>query len=268
MWCWDGACVFVRRYLGAIVRVEVIPAISKKGIAPLDLGEVYLYQYRASCMTNNGVENIIPYNETVVTSVHNNLHPPSLPPRQERNKTSSKRSQRRKREPLTLLHVQRIISFLSSTKILQESPRILGQHRSIDSKLIPTVEFLKKLYGDMDVLVCEEEEEEEDDDDDSRSSFDVVRDGDSDAIAGNDTMGSKRGMFYEAISRNTNLLLVRGVGYAGGGDNGNWMEDANDDIDGNIGNSNSIIQMEEYLRVELGITSRAVLSKLKEDHPT
>ncbi len=103
----------------------------------------YLYQYRASCINssskfstnNDGIENSIPYNETVVTCelLHNNLH---LPSRQERNKTKtpSKRSRRRlRREPITLLHVQRILSFLSSNfsnlphlqaKILQESPSV------------------------------------------------------------------------------------------------------------------------------------------------
>ncbi|KAL7439197.1 hypothetical protein ACHAXH_003767 [Discostella pseudostelligera] len=137
----------------------------------------YLYQYRASCIDSS--------------------------------------SRRPRREPLTLIHIQRILSFLSNTfpnlphlqaKIIQESPRILGQYRSIDSKLIPTVEFLKKLYG--------------------------------------------QGMFYEAITRNTDLLLVRGVGFR------------------NDGIGNNSMAMEEYLRHELGITYRSVLSKLKEDHPT
>jgi len=90
---------------------------------------------------------------------------------------------RRRRDPLTITYIQQIISFLQSTfpnnpelqaKIIQESPRILGQYKNIHSRLIPTVEFLKGLY---------------------------------------DNMGSSDGLFIEAISRNPNLLLIQGVGY-------------------------------------------------------
>ncbi len=202
----------------------------------------YLYQYRASCI--NTLQS----------------QPPS--PTQQSSAISNRS---RRREPLKLVHVQRILSFLSYTfpnsphlqaKIIQESPRILGQYRSIDSKLIPTVEFLKKLYGHMDVN---------------------AGGGNEDGIGGSNNIGATaagddfngRGMFYEAISRNTDLLLVRGVGYAGGIDNSDGRIDVNDGTNGSSTvNSNNIMEIEEYLRDELGITSRAIISKLKEDHPT
>lgn len=203
----------------------------------------YLYQYRASCIDSS-------CSSSSGSSSIDNRAP----------------SKRPRREPLTLIHIQSILSFLSNTfpnlphlqaKIIQESPRILGQYRSIESKLMPTVEFLKKLYGDMDVVGGE----------------DSYGDDDSTRVATSIKAGG-RGMFYEAIMRNTDLLLVRGVGYAGSvheeGINdivGREDDDANDTaVNGSTYKTS--MAMEEYLRHELGITSRTVISKLKEDHPT
>ena len=39
-WRWDGACVFVRRYLGVMFRVEANPANSKNEIEASDLARV------------------------------------------------------------------------------------------------------------------------------------------------------------------------------------------------------------------------------------
>ena len=97
----------------------------------------------------------------------------------------------RNRGPLTIKHIKQIMTFLESTFpnrpelqacILQSTPRILSHHHSIESRLIPTVDLLKGLYGDM---------------------------------PGSD--GKKGTMFFEAIQRNPKLLLVQGVGYTGGG---------------------------------------------------
>jgi len=153
----------------------------------------YLYQYRASLLSSS------------ITS-----------------------KSRRRRDPLTLTNIQSIISFLQSTfphnpelqaKIIQESPRILGQYKNINSRLIPTVEFLKGLY---------------------------------------DNMGSSDGLFIEAISRNTNLLLIQGVGYTT-----TTTTATNDDASGE--NSN-MIKVEEYLQQELDMKSSAI-HKLKRNHP-
>ena len=125
----------------------------------------YLYQYRANLAQHNGGGN-------------------------ESNISKKRKRISRNRGPLTISHIQQIISFLEATfparpdlhvHILQNTPRILSQHHSIESKLVPTVEFLKELYGDM---------------------------------PGSD--GKKGTMFIDAIQRNPNLLLVRGVGYVGG----------------------------------------------------
>lgn len=132
---------------------------------------------------------------------------------------------RRRRDPLTLSNIQQIISFLQSTfphnpelqaKIIQESPRILGQYKNINSRLIPTVEFLKGLY---------------------------------------DNMGSD-GLFIESISRNTNLLLIQGVGYT------TTTTATNDDASGD----DNMIEVEEYLQQELDMKSSAI-DKLKQNHP-
>ncbi|KAL7521025.1 hypothetical protein ACHAWF_000285 [Thalassiosira exigua] len=70
---------------------------------------------------------------------------------------ASKR-RRRNQDPLTLPRVRRMLDFVDSAfpdrpelqkRILQRSQRILGQHISIESKLIPAVEFLRGLYGGM-----------------------------------------------------------------------------------------------------------------------
>jgi len=138
------------------------------------------------------------------------------------------KSKRLRRDPLTLTNIQQIISFLQTTfphnpdlqaKIIQESPRILGQYKNIQSRLIPTVDFLKGLY---------------------------------------DNMASSDGLFIEAISRNTNLLLIQGVGYTT-----TTATATNDDASGE---NNNMIKVEEYLQQELDMKSSAV-DKLKQNHP-
>ena len=127
---------------------------------------------------------------------------------------------------LSLTNIQQIISFLQTNfpdhpelqaRILQTSPRILSQYHSIESRLRPTLELLHDLYGKMA-----------------------------------DSNGVEGGMIYEAIWRNTNLLLVRGVGYGGG-----WEKRNNTEND---------LDIEQYL-VELGISSSNI-AKLKKGHPT
>ena len=166
----------------------------------------YLYQYRAS------------------------LSPTSSSSSSSTTTTSSSKRKRKGRDPLTLSNIQQIISFLQSTfpnntalqsTIIQKSPRILGQYHSIDSRLVPTVEFLNGLYGNM---------------------------------------GTNDDMFVEAISRNTNLLLLRGVGYnaaAGRGRGGEGDGSSNDNMNREV---------EEYLQNDLDMPSSAIV-KLKRNHP-
>ena len=169
----------------------------------------YLYQYRASLSPTSSSSS-----STTTTTT---------------TTTSSKRK-RKGRDPLTLSNIQQIISFLQSTfpnntalqsTIIQKSPRILGQYHSIDSRLVPTVEFLNGLYGNM---------------------------------------GTNDDMFVEAISRNTNLLLLRGVGYnaaAGRGRGGEGDGSSNDNMNREV---------EEYLQNDLDMPSSAIV-KLKRNHP-
>jgi hypothetical protein len=173
----------------------------------------YLYQYRANLSRNTN------------TSGSTEL------PTKKRKRTT------RNRGPLTITHIEKIISFLETTfpnqpelqaHILQSTPRILSKHHSIESRLLPTVDFLKELYGDM---------------------------------AGSD--GKKGTMFYEAIKRNSNLLLVRGVGYVGGE---NTRSD-NESDDKNSSCSSSSAEVEEYLQNVVGISSQGI-AKLKKNQPT
>jgi hypothetical protein len=161
----------------------------------------YLYQYRANSRAKS------------FTNTTNVL--PPVKTKRVRNKN------------LSLENVQEIIAFLNATfpdhpelqaHILQTSPRILGQYHSIESRLIPTIEFLRGLYGKLP-----------------------------------DSNGVEGDMIYEAIWRNTDLLLVRGVGYAGGG----WVD---------MGASDHGSAIEEYL-MEIGVSSSGV-AKMKKGHPT
>eukprot|EP00970_Alexandrium_tamarense_P017253 scaffold8827_cov270-Alexandrium_tamarense.AAC.2 len=72
-------------------------------------------------------------------------------------------------------------------------------------------------------------------------------------------------MIYEAVGRNTDLLLVRGVGYASGG----WEEEEEgEDGDDSRERKESVkCAVETYLEMELGISVTSV-AKLKKHHPT
>ena len=142
--------------------------------------------------------------------------------------TQQAKTKRVRKKHLSTQNVRQIIDFLRETfperpelqaHILQRSPRILSQCHSIESKLIPTVEFLRSLYENMP-----------------------------------NSKGVRGDMIYEAVWRNTNLLLVRGVGYAGGG----W-----DDIDDGAKNDTGV---EDYL-LQLGVSISGI-AKLKKSHPT
>ena len=201
----------------------------------------YLYQYRASLSAAQNKSKHISEEKGQTTTTR---------PKQRRRRRGSSN-----REPLTLTTIHQILSFLQSTfpnhptvqaQIIQQSPRILGQYHSIESRLIPTVEFLKGLYGGIRML---------------------------------DSSGSKEGggMFVEAISRNTNLLLVRGVGYAGGKrniDSGSGSQRSSSSSRNNEGggedycsiDTSSSCEVETYLESELGISSSGI-DKLKRNHP-
>lgn len=134
-----------------------------------------------------------------------------------------------RRGPITLSNIQQIILFLQSTfpdnptlqsKIIQQSPRILGQYNSINSRLVPTVEFLHSLYGG-------------------------IGDG---------------GIFEEAISRKTDLLLVRGIGFNSMGRG----KSSRDKIMDNYYSDSLVV--EEYLHQDLHISSSGI-AKLKRNHP-
>jgi len=151
--------------------------------------------------------------------------------------TKKRKRTTRNRGPLTITHLQQIISFLETTfpnhpelqaHILQSTPRILSKHHSIESRLLPTVEFLKELYGDM---------------------------------AGSD--GKEGSMFFEAIKRNSNLLLVQGVGYVGDGTTTRTEENKR----GDHSTSSAAVKVEEYLENVVGISSQGI-AKLKKNQPT
>lgn len=153
-------------------------------------------------------------------------------------RSSSRRRRRNSRRSLTPSDLDRLLSFLRTTfpenprlqaQVLQRTPRILGQSHSIESRLIPTVEFLRGLYGGMD----------------------------------RGDQSGEDGMFIEAISRNTNLLLVRGVGYSGS--RGGGKTDGNATRNDKEGDDD--LAVEEYLRRELGVPT-SVITRLKRTHPT
>ena len=89
-----------------------------------------------------------------------------------------------------------------------------------ESRLLPTLEVLKGLYESMP-----------------------------------NSEGREGGMIYEAIWRNTIFLLVRGVGYVGGG----WEEGGGE---GSVDNSADV---ESYL-VELGVSSLGIAKLKKNNH--
>ena len=160
--------------------------------------------------------------------------------KQPRNTTTSvvRTTKRVRTKHLSLETVQQIIHFLETNfpkdrqlqaHILQTSPRILSQYHSIESRLLPTMELLRRLYGNLP-----------------------------------DRHGVQGMMIYEAIWRNTNLLLVRGVGYGGGG----WEGETNNSSGGRATTTmeEDSTTMNEYLMNDLGVSS-AGISKLKQSHP-
>ena len=178
---------------------------------------------------------------------------------------NARTGRRRRREPLTPRNVASVLSFLDEAfpgrpglqaRVLRRTPRILGRWESIDSQLRPTVDFLRGLYGGMSAAVAEDD--------------------DGDDGGGEEGEG---GRFYEAIRRNTDLLLVRGVGYAGGGGGRRAttagvdedVDDADDDYDDG-GGGDDAETVEGYLRRELGVSSSRpaddVVAGLRRDHPT
>jgi hypothetical protein len=235
----------------------------------------YLYRHRASCRRAAL------------------LHPPPPSPvemdergRRDRNGSRSRSGQ------LTTRSVSLVLSFLGEAfpnrpdlhaRILKNTPRILGRWESIDSRLWPTVDFLRGLYGGMTVAS-------------SGGGTARVDDGDVD--------DDGWGMFHEAIYRNTDLLLVRGVGYAsaaiddndddgaprrrngrarvrrrGACDGGGTvayedcasmtMEDVGSACDGGSTADETNNAVEGYLRNELGVLmSSSDVAKLKRDRPT
>jgi hypothetical protein len=188
----------------------------------------YLYQYRANAnLSRERTKTSISHQMQNATS-NEILLLQASPAQRKRVRTKN----------LSVENVRQIISVLHNAfpkhpklqaRILQNSPRILSQYHSIESRLIPTVEFIRGLYGKMP-----------------------------------DSNGEEGGMIYEAIWRNTNLLLVRGVGYAGGG----WEErgEYSNDDGAASHDGNGVSAVEDYL-VELGVSSSGI-AKLKTHHPT
>ncbi|KAL3807571.1 hypothetical protein ACHAXA_000696 [Cyclostephanos tholiformis] len=138
----------------------------------------YLYRHRASCRRAAPID-------------------PTSPSEEMDDRSGGDDRNGSGREPLTTRSVSLVLSFLDEAfpnrpdlqaRILKNTPRILGRWESINSRLWPTVEFLRGLYGRMTIASCGGGVGGIDDDD--------------------------CGMFHEAIYRNTDLLLVRGVGYA------------------------------------------------------
>ncbi|KAL3789543.1 hypothetical protein HJC23_001351 [Cyclotella cryptica] len=187
----------------------------------------YLYQYRANAILSRAKTNASNSHQMQEKTSNEVLLPEASPAKRKRVRTKN----------LSIENVRLIISFLQNSfpkhpklqaRILQNSPRILSQYHSIESRLIPTIEFIRGLYGKMP-----------------------------------DCNGEVGGMIYEAIWRNTNLLLVRGVGYVGGGweEKGDCSYTRADGYDGN-----GVSAVEDYL-VELGVSPSGIV-KLKTHHPT
>ena len=195
------------------------------------------------------------------------------------------------KEPLTVRNVESVLSFLDESlpgrpglqaRVLRRTPRILGRWGSIDSRLRPTVDFLRGLYGGMEG---------------GGGGAGGRGGGEEEEVVGGGG-GGGGGRFYEAIYRNTDLMLVRGVGYAGDGggrgarrrdDRGGVGGDAGVSRDEGVGGSRSTTAtattgagadraergatgaVEDYLRRELGAQlslPSSAIANLKRDHPT
>lgn len=184
------------------------------------------------------------------------------------NETNSKKQKRKKKrqqgeQPLTISKIQNIINFLNITfpnqpelqaRVIQYSPRILSQYHSVHSRLLPTVEFLRALYGPMD----QQQQQHE-------------------GVKGSKKMEEEEeggvGRFYEAIYRNTDLLLIRGVGYAGSSSSNQPTNKNYDEVDdsggvggGGGGNDDNALAVVQYLTNDLLSTNET--ARLKQNHPT
>jgi hypothetical protein len=233
----------------------------------------YLYRYNANIRrrrlndaaaavsnaksSNNNRENIIEKNYTNNNS-SSDSNEEAVNVTKQKNKEYSRRQQQ-VRGPITIAKIQHIIHFLNYTfpnlpdlqaRILQNSPRIIGQYHSIHSRLLPTVDFLQSLYGSME----------------QQSQHEGVKKGIK-KIEEEEEAGG--GRFYEAIYRNTDLLLIRGVGYASSnslGNNGSNINQLNEI--GSDGNDNSALAVVQYLTNNLKLLNTNEIVILKHSHPT
>jgi hypothetical protein len=229
----------------------------------------YLYRYNANirrrrlndaAAVSNANPNIINQENILGKNTNNNIcdsnEEANLATKQKKKKNS--RRQQQVRGPITIVQIQHIINFLNYTfpnlpdlqaHILQNSPRIIGQYHSIHSRLLPTVEFLQSLYGSME-----------------QSSHHVgVKKGSK--KMDEEEGGGDGGRFYEAIYRNTDLLLIRGVGYASNSLGSSNINQLNE-IGNGGGNDNNALAVVQYLTNNLKLLSTNEIAILKHNHPT
>jgi hypothetical protein len=235
----------------------------------------YLYRYNANIRrrrlndaaavsnanrNNINQENIIDENYTNNNNSSDSNEDANLVTKQKKKKNS--RRQQQVQGPITIAKIQHIIHFLNYTfpnlpnlqaHILQNSPRIIGQYHSIHSRLLPTVQFLQSLYGSME----------------QQSHHDGVKKG-SKKIE--ESGGGDGGRFYEAIYRNTDLLLIRGVGYAASNSFGNNSSNINQYNEigsdgGGGGNDDNALAVVQYLTNNLKLLSTNEIAILKHNHP-
>ena len=231
----------------------------------------YLYRHNANCRRHRRLENAA----AAVDNASGDNERENIDENYTNDNGSSsssgsgkKNSRRRQGGPLTVSKIQQIVNFLNITfpnqpelqaRVIQYSPRILSQYHSIHSRLLPTVEFLRSLYGSMD------QQQHEGVGGDISEKMEA--EGGGAAAAG--------GRLYEAIYRNTDLLLIRGVGYAsnsfGGniGSNINQLNEKGSDDGGGGGNDANALAVEQYLTDNLKLLlSTNEIAILKQNHPT
>ena len=235
----------------------------------------YLYRYNANirrrrlndaAAVSNANPNIINQENILGKNTNNNIcdsnEEANLATKQKKKKNS--RRQQQVRGPITIVQIQHIINFLNYTfpnlpdlqaHILQNSPRIIGQYQSIHSRLLPTVEFLQSLYGSME----------------QQSHHVGVKKGSKKMEE--EEEGGGGGRFYEAIYRNTDLLLIRGVGCASNSLGNNSRSNINQYNEigsdgGGGGNDDNALAVVQYLTNNLKLLSTNEIAILKHNHPT